>query len=57
MHKCVICDEVKEAGIHLHMIFICTSCEDNMIHTDVREEKYRYYISKLKNTSAQASNL
>lgn len=56
MNKCVICDEVKETGIRLHMIFICASCEDNMIHTDVREEKYRYYISKLKNMDTPASN-
>ena len=50
MKKCVICDETREDGIQLHMLFICASCEHNMIHTDVREEKYRYYVNKLKDT-------
>nr|WP_237706203.1 sigma factor G inhibitor Gin [Ornithinibacillus scapharcae] len=30
-------------------MFICTDCEFNMIHTEPREEKYNYYLQKLKN--------
>jgi len=36
----------------LYTTFICEQCEHNMVHTDVREVKYRYYIEKLKNMSA-----
>lgn len=54
MNRCIICDEMKEEGIHLHMLFICGPCEHNMIHTDVREEKYRYYVQKLKNVDQSA---
>lgn len=46
---CGICEEKKEAGIHLYKIFICSECERNMIHTEPREEKYQYYLQKLKN--------
>ncbi|GGJ89354.1 anti-sigma-G factor Gin [Lentibacillus kapialis] len=47
--RCGICEEEKERGIHLYKLFICCECETNMIHTEPREEKYRYYLQKLKN--------
>ena len=46
---CGICEEPKENGIHLYSMFLCSECEHNMIHTEPREEKYQYYLSKLKN--------
>lgn len=46
---CGICEERKASGIHLYTMFICTECEYNMIHTEPREEKYNYYLKKLKN--------
>lgn len=48
MERCGICEEKKEKGIHLYQLFICTECEHNMIHTEPREEKYKYYLKKLK---------
>ncbi|WP_249872237.1 sigma factor G inhibitor Gin [Oceanobacillus saliphilus] len=47
--NCGICEEKKAKGIHLYTMFICTDCEYNMIHTEPREEKYNYYLHKLKN--------
>lgn len=47
--RCGICEEKKEQGIHLYNFFICTECEYNIIHTEPREEKYKYYLEKLKN--------
>lgn len=49
--RCGICEEEKEKGIHLYTLFICTDCEYNMIHTEPREEKYSYYLRKLKNVN------
>lgn len=49
MGKCIVCDEKKEEGIYLYAVFICASCEHNIIHTEPREEKYQYYVQKLKN--------
>jgi len=49
MGHCAICEEEKNDGIRLYTLFICTACEHNIIHTEVREEKYRYYVQKLKN--------
>jgi uncharacterized protein YlaI len=51
MERCGICEEKKEKGIHLYHLFICTECEHNMIHTEPREEKYKYYLKKLKKVS------
>ncbi|MFC3041005.1 sigma factor G inhibitor Gin [Virgibacillus xinjiangensis] len=49
--RCGICEEEKEMGIHLYTMFICRECEKNIIHTEPREEKYNYYLRKLKNIS------
>lgn len=49
--RCIICEEQKERGIHLYKTFICTACEYNIIHTEPREEKYNYYVRKLKHTN------
>lgn len=46
---CGICEEEKAQGIHLYTLFICKECEFNMVHTEPHEEKYRYYVKKLKN--------
>lgn len=47
--RCGICEEMKQGGINIYRFFICSECERNMIHTEPREEKYAYYLSKLKN--------
>lgn len=46
---CGICEEEKNKGILVYRLFICDECERNMIHTEPKEEKYRYYLKKLKN--------
>jgi len=52
--QCGICEEEKEKGILLYRLFICHECEQNMIHTEPREEKYNYYLQKLKNMNHQS---
>lgn len=46
--KCIICEEQTNEGIKLYTTFICLSCEHTLIHTEPREEKYNYYVKKLK---------
>jgi len=50
-NHCGICEEEKSMGIVLYNLFICDECETNMIYTEPREEKYKYYLRKLKNIS------
>jgi len=49
LKQCGVCEEEKTEGIHLYRMFICRECEYNMLHTHPREEKYNYYLKKLKN--------
>jgi len=46
--QCIICEEDSLQGIYIYTSFICTLCEYNMVHTDTREAKYRYYVQKMK---------
>ncbi|WP_374723886.1 sigma factor G inhibitor Gin [Calidifontibacillus erzurumensis] len=45
---CVICEKKKEKGIHLFTEFICSDCEQEMVSTETKDEKYKYYINQLK---------
>ncbi len=45
---CVVCECMKMSGIHLYTSFICEECEREMIGTDTRDIKYKYYLKQLK---------
>lgn len=46
--SCVICEEKKLRGIHLYTSFICTDCEQDLIHTDTNHPKYKFFLQQLK---------
>jgi hypothetical protein len=45
---CVICENLKPKGIHLYNSFICTECENDLIQTDTKDPKYKYFLKQLK---------
>ncbi len=45
--KCIICDMNKMTGIHLYTSFICTDCEQEIIHTQTSDPKYQFYLNRL----------
>ncbi|WP_442862502.1 sigma factor G inhibitor Gin [Bacillus sp. USDA818B3_A] len=45
---CVICESQKTKGIHLYTSFICTDCENDLIHTDTNDPRYKYFLKQLK---------
>lgn len=45
---CIICEQLKPKGIHLYTSFICTDCEKDLIHTDISDPRYKYFLSQLK---------
>jgi hypothetical protein len=47
-HCCIICGQEKESGITIISEFICESCEAEMVRTDVKDEKYPFFIHQLK---------
>lgn len=45
---CIVCNEPKAEGITIVTEFICTSCETEMVHTKVEDEKYPFFVHKMK---------
>lgn len=45
---CIICEQQKDNGIQIVSEFICDACENEMVHTDVKDEKYPFFIHQLK---------
>ncbi|WP_273125204.1 sigma factor G inhibitor Gin [Metabacillus sp. HB246100] len=45
---CIICDKKKATGIHLYTSFICVECENDIKNTDTADEKYQFYLNKLR---------
>lgn len=47
-HICIICGEPKTVGIRIIEQFICEECETEMVHTDVLDAKYPFFINRMK---------
>jgi len=45
---CMVCCEQKAEGIHILTQFLCHECEREIVKTDVEDEKYAYYIDRMK---------
>jgi hypothetical protein len=45
---CVICEQQKTNGIHLYTSFICNECEQELVHTDTDNPRYKYYLKQLR---------
>lgn len=45
---CIICGETGKNGITIISGFICEDCEAEMVRTDVQDEKYPFFIHRLK---------
>ncbi len=50
---CKICDVPKRSGLHLMHAFICSDCEKEILQTSPEEERYQYYVDRLKVSSYQ----
>jgi hypothetical protein len=46
--RCLICEKQRLDGIHVCDQFICSICESEMVRTDVRDEKYHFFIHQMK---------
>ncbi|WP_373232031.1 sigma factor G inhibitor Gin [Cohnella sp.] len=45
---CIVCGEPKEDGITIVTEFICTSCESEMVHTKVEDDRYPFFVHQMK---------
>jgi hypothetical protein len=46
--SCIICGQNGSNGIKILSEFICEACEAEMVHTDVKDAKYPYFIHQMK---------
>lgn len=54
---CIICNRKTDEGYYLYTSYICCVCEKDMLETEPHEEKYQYYINKLKATKPKTKML
>lgn len=47
-NTCIICGNSCKEGITILSQFICSECESEMVQTDVKDDKYPYFIHQLK---------
>lgn len=50
VYRCSICGEHKTEGEGIRIVlgFICNGCETEMVHTDVKDAKYPFFIHQMK---------
>ena len=47
--ECIVCLSNKDhIGIHIGIHFICHSCEKEMVETDVIDDKYLFFIKRMR---------
>ncbi|MFC5470379.1 sigma factor G inhibitor Gin [Cohnella suwonensis] len=44
----MVCGEPKVEGMTIVTQFICTSCENEMVRTEVEEEKYSFFVRRMR---------
>uniref|UniRef100_UPI00366BCD2C sigma factor G inhibitor Gin n=1 Tax=Cryptosporangium minutisporangium TaxID=113569 RepID=UPI00366BCD2C len=45
--SCSICSKKTDDGIHLLQVYICRSCEKEMINTLTDDPKYQYFVQQM----------
>lgn len=45
---CIICGQARTEGITIVSEFICEACETEIVRTDVKDDKYPFFIHRLK---------
>ncbi|MCY0894086.1 MAG: sigma factor G inhibitor Gin [Acidibacillus sp.] len=45
---CMMCERDCSDGIHILSQFICTECEQDMCRTEVEDDLYDYFVSRLR---------
>ncbi|MFM1655422.1 sigma factor G inhibitor Gin [Brevibacillus sp. B_LB10_24] len=48
LQRCIVCGEERTVGIAIWDQFICHPCEQEMVKTDVLDEKYPFFIKQMR---------
>jgi len=44
---CMICEQQRNGGIRIISAFICDECSNEMVRTDVRDQKYPFFVKQM----------
>jgi hypothetical protein len=47
--SCIVCGNERDEGISIWNAFICNTCEQEMVHTEVMDEKYSFFVERMRN--------
>ncbi|ANB56562.1 inhibitor of sigma-G Gin family protein [Anoxybacillus sp. B7M1] len=45
---CIVCEQLKHQGIRIYTKFLCIDCEQEIVHTEIDDPKYQFYLQQLK---------
>ena len=45
---CIVCERERKEGIMIVNAFICESCESEMVRTEVEDERYPHFVSRMR---------
>lgn len=45
---CIVCGEQKILGLSIWEQFICSQCEEEIVRTEVEDEKYPFFIHQMR---------
>ncbi|MBO8172649.1 MAG: sigma factor G inhibitor Gin [Bacillaceae bacterium] len=45
---CIVCEKEQEDGLEIWGEFICRSCENEMVNTNVEDKKYPFFIRQMR---------
>ncbi|MFC5406739.1 sigma factor G inhibitor Gin [Cohnella soli] len=45
---CMVCGEPKDEGMTIVTEFICSSCESEMVKTETEDEKYPFFVRRMR---------
>lgn len=54
---CIICEKIRMSGIHIFDQFICNDCENTLIRTDTDDDRYKYYLKKMRKVNPYQKEL
>jgi len=50
---CIICEKTTAVGIHICNQLICENCQNELIETDVNDDRYKFFVEKLGKLSVK----
>ncbi|OPH51273.1 hypothetical protein BC351_35275 [Paenibacillus ferrarius] len=45
---CMICEQQKLGGIHIITAFICDDCNNEIVQTNVNDQKYPFFVRQMR---------